>query len=93
MTDLEEVIAHIEAECPEFERILEERRQNHLKLDTGRKKKSLCRIPIDTDFMERDGNTEYEVVGHFDPNAKEYIINKVIRKLGCRFGDNENSSL
>lgn len=82
MTDLEEALARIEAERPEFERIMDERRQKHLKLDTGRKKKSLCRIPVDTDFTETDGNTEYEVVGHFDQDADEYIINKVIRKLG-----------
>lgn len=87
MTDLEEAIARIEGEDPEFERIMEERRQNHLKLNTGRKKKSLCRIPTDTDFTERDGNTEYEIVGHFDPDAEEHIINKIIRKLGLCFRD------
>lgn len=92
MTDLEEAIAQIEAERPEFERIMEERRQNHLKLDTGRKKKSLCCIPTDTDFNAQDGNTEYAVVGHFDPYAEEFIINKVIRKLRMCAHD-ENSSL
>ena len=61
---------------------MEEHRQFHLKLDTGRTKKSLCCIPTDTDFTEQDGNTEYEVVGHFDPGSGVYIINKVIRKLG-----------
>lgn len=92
MTDLEEVIARIEAERPEFERIIVERRQNHLKLDTGRKKKSLCCIPTDTDFTAWDGNTEYEVVGHFDPDAEQFIVNKVIRKLGLCVHD-ENSTL
>lgn len=82
MIDLQEVIARIETERPEYERIMEERRQFHLKLDTGRQKKNLCCIPTDTDFTEQDGNTEYEVVGHFDPGAGEYIINKIIRKLG-----------
>jgi len=72
---------------------MEEKRQNHLQLDTGRKKKSLCCIPTDIDFTETDGNTEYEVDGHFDPDAEEYIISKVIRMLGQRFCDNGNSSL
>ncbi|NCB52583.1 MAG: hypothetical protein EOM54_11995 [Clostridia bacterium] len=90
MTDLQEVLARIEAERPEYERIIEERRQYHLKLDTGRHKKSLCCIPTDTDFAERDGNTEYEVFGHFDPYAEEYIINKVIRKLGLCFRDEDS---
>ena len=82
MIDLQEVIARIETERPEYERIMEEHRQFHVKLDTGRTKKSLCCIPTDTDFTEQDGNTEYEVVGHFDPGSGVYIINKVIRKLG-----------
>ncbi len=54
-------------------------------IDTGRKRKSLCRIPKDADFTEKDGHTEYEVVGHFNPYGEEYLLNTVIRKLGYKF--------
>lgn len=50
MTDLEEAIARIEVERPEFERIMEERQRNHLKLDTGRAKKSLCFNALNSSF-------------------------------------------
>ena len=33
------------------------------------------------DFTMKDGNTEYEVVGWFDPDAEETVMQKVIRRL------------
>lgn len=52
-------------------------------VDTGRKA-----IPITPDisvsafdFTERQGNTTYEVVGHFDPDASENLLQKILRML------------
>lgn len=53
-------------------------------IETNRKGKSLTRIPDDVDFEMKDGNTTYEVVGHFNSNGDEYFINQIIRKLGYK---------
>ena len=52
-------------------------------VDTGRKA-----IPIqyDTpastfDFTEEEGNTTYEVVGHFNPDAPENLFQKIMRRM------------
>ena len=79
--DLEIILARLETQRPEIDRILNRKAI----IDTGRKPKDLCRIPKDVDFTEKDGHTEYEVVGHFNPDADEYLINTVIRKLGYKF--------
>lgn len=79
--DLAEILARLEEQRPEIERIL----RRPAVIDTGRKRKSLCRIPKDADFTEKDGHTEYEVVGHFNPYGEEYLLNTVIRKLGYKF--------
>lgn len=55
--ELEEILAKLEEQQPEIDRIL---RRTAL-VDTGRKPKELCRIPNDADFIQKDGNTEYEV--------------------------------
>lgn len=81
--DLERILAWLEEQRPEIDRILSRKAI----VDTGREKKSLCRIPADTDFTQKDGNTEYEVVGHFNPNADEYLINTIIRKLGHKYNE------
>lgn len=81
---VEEFLAKMDADRPEIYRILEEHRPI---IETGREKKPLSRIPKDLDFTEKDGNTEYEVIGHFDPDAKEAVINKVLRKLGYSHRD------
>ena len=50
-------------------------------VDTGRERRNLKYEPTDLDFTIRDGNTEYEVVGWFDPDAEETVMQKVIRRL------------
>ena len=79
--ELEEILAKLEEQQPEIDRIL---RRTAL-IDTGRKPKELCRIPNDADFVQRDGNTEYEVVGYFDSEGEEYLIDTIVRKLGYKF--------
>lgn len=79
--DLEIILARLEEQRPEIDRIL----SRTAVIDTGRKPKDLCRIPKDVDFTEKDGHTEYEVVGHFNPDGEEYLLNTVIRKLGYKF--------
>lgn len=79
--DLEIILAKLEAQRPEIDRILSRKPI----VDTGREPKNLCRIPTDADFVMKDGNTEYEVVGHFNPDAEEYLLSTIIRKLGYKF--------
>ena len=79
--ELEEILAKLEEEQPEIDRIL---RRTPL-IDTGRKPKSLCRLPNDADFIQKDGHTEYEVVGYFDSKGEEYLIDTIVRKLGYKF--------
>ena len=79
--ELEEILAKLEEQQPEIDRIL---RRTAL-VDTGRKPKELCRIPNDADFVQKDGNTEYEVVGYFDSEGEEYLIDTIVRKLGYNF--------
>mgnify|MGYP006991639446 FL=1 len=79
--ELEEILAKLEEQQPEIDRIL---RRTAL-VDTGRKPKELCRIPNDADFIQKDGNTEYEVVGYFDSESEEYLIDTIVRKLGYKF--------
>lgn len=79
--ELEEILAKLEEQQPEIDRIL---RRTAL-VDTGRKPKELCRIPNDADFVQKDGNTEYEVVGYFDSEGEEYLIDTIVRKLGYKF--------
>ena len=79
--ELEEILAKLEEQQPEIDRIL---RRAPL-IDTGRKPKELCRIPNDADFVQKDGNTEYEVVGYFDSEGEEYLIDTIVRKLGYKF--------
>lgn len=50
-------------------------------IDTGREKRHLEYKPSDLDFTMKYGNTEYEVVGWFDPDAEETVMQKVIRRL------------
>ena len=79
--ELEEILAKLEEQQPEIDRIL---RRTAL-VDTGRKPKELCRIPNDADFFQKDGNTECEVVGYFDSEGEEYLIDTIVRKLGYKF--------
>lgn len=79
--ELEEILAKLEEQQPEIDRIL---RRTAL-IDTGRKPKELCRIHNDADFVQKDGNTEYEVVGYFDSEGEEYLIDTIVRKLGYKF--------
>ena len=79
--DLDEILTKLEEQRPEIERIL----SRPAIVNTGRKPKNLCRIPKDADVTEKDGHTEYEVVGHFNPNGEEYLLNTIIRKLGYNF--------
>ena len=58
-------------------------------VETGRERRDLEYKPSDLDFTMKDGNTEYEVVGWFDPDAEETVMQKVIRRLMGRI----NSSL
>ena len=79
--DLEEILARLEKQRPEIDRIL----NRPAVMDTKKQKKKLCRIPPDMDFTVKDGNTEYEVAGMFNPDSDEFLINTIIRKLGYRF--------
>lgn len=76
--DLAEILAKLEKDRPEIDRIL----NRPAIIDTGRKPKILRRIPADADFMTKDGNTEYEVTGHFCSHTDEFLLNTIIRKLG-----------
>ena len=79
--DLEIILARLEKQRPEIERIY----SRAAVIDTQIPSKDLCRIPKDADFILKDGHTEYEVVGHFNPDGDEYLLGTVIRKLGYRF--------
>lgn len=76
---IEDYVTKLEAEWPEIEKILA---AHSLNLDTGRKPIPLCRIPPDMEFAMKDGHTEYEVVGHFDPDSSEFLLEQISRKLG-----------
>lgn len=76
---IEDYVARLEAEWPEIEKILATHR---LDLDTGRELIPLCRIPPDMDFTMKDGHTEYEVVGHFNPDSDEFLLEQISHKLG-----------
>ena len=79
--DLAEILAKLEKDRPEIDRIL----NRPAIIDTGREPKILRRIPADADFTAKDGNTEYEVTGHFNSQADEFLLNTIIRNLGYRF--------
>ena len=79
--DLEEILARLEKQRPEIDRIL----SRPTVMDTKIPAKKLCRIPPDMDFTVKDGNTEYEVAGMFNPDSDEFLINTIIRKLGYQF--------
>lgn len=57
----------------------EMRKEPTIRID--REIKPLCRIPRDTDFTVKDGNTEYEVVSHFNENTDVYLISQILRHL------------
>lgn len=79
---IEDYVAGLEAEWPEIEKIFAAHRLN---LDTSREQRPLYRIPPDMDFTTKDGHTEYEVVGHFDPDSDEFLLRQISRKL--RYAD------
>ena len=79
--DLEEIITRLEKQRPEIDRIL----SRPTLIETNRPHKNLCRIPSDMDFTVKDGNTEYEVVGSFNPDGDEFLLGTVIRKLGYKY--------
>ncbi len=79
--DLEEILARLEKQRPEIDRILS--RPAIIEID--RPHKSLCCIPPDMDFTVKDGNTEYEVVGSFNPDGDEFLLGTIIRKLGYKY--------
>ena len=80
--DLAEILAKLEKDRPEIDRIL----NRPAIIDTGRKPKALCRIPADADFTAKDGNMEYEVTGQFCSRTDEFLLNTIIRKLGYNYG-------
>ena len=75
---IEDYIAKLDAEWPEIEEIMA---SHKLDLDTGREPLLLCRIPPDMDFTMKDGHTEYEVVGHFNPDSDEFLLEQISCKL------------
>ena len=79
--DLSEILAKLEKQRPEIDRIL----SRPAVMDTKRLAKNLYRIPPDMDFTVKDGNTAYEVVGMFNPDSDEFLLNTIIRKLGYKF--------
>ena len=77
-TKIEDYIAKLDAEWPEIEKIMANDiffafRTNQPLL--------LCRIPPDMDFTMKDGHTEYEVVGHFNPDSDEFLLEQISCKL------------
>ena len=52
-------------------------------VDTGRKAIPLqYDTPASTfDFTEEEGHTTYEVVGHFNPDARENLLQKILRMV------------
>ena len=82
--DLEMILAKLEKQRPELEKIY----SRAPVMDTGKEPKDLRRIPADADFTVKDGNTEYEVTGHFNPEGSEYLLSAVLRKLGYSFCEN-----
>lgn len=81
--ELKEILEKLERDRPEIDRIL----NRPAIMDTGREPKDLCRIPSDMDFTLKDGNTEYEVTGYFNPNGEEYLLSTIVRKLGYQYQD------
>ncbi len=79
--DLEEILARLEKQRPEIDRIL----SRPALIETNRPHKNLCRIPPDMDLTVKDGNTEYEVVGSFNPDGDEFLLGTIIRKLGYKY--------
>ena len=75
--NLEEILARLEKQRPEIDRVL----NRPAVMDTKRPAKKLCRIPSDMDFTVKDGNTEYEVSGLFNPDSDEFLLNTIIRVL------------
>lgn len=86
MTNREQEVQEIISKANEQWNEIEQEISNRPKLiETNRKSKSLTRIPDDVDFEMKDGNTSYEVIGHFNSDGKEYFINQIIRKLGYKY--------
>ena len=85
MTDKEKeltvLLSKLEENRPEIERIM----NRQPVIDTGRKLKPLRRIPVDMDFVAKDGNTEYEVVGYFNANSNDYVLNSITRKIDDKY--------
>ena len=52
-----------------------------LPVKTHSEQKSLVRVPKDADFERKRGNTTYEVVGHFNEDGDEFLLNQLIRNL------------
>ena len=75
---IEDYIARLDAEWPEIEKIMA---SHKLDLVPGREPLLLCRIPPDMDFTIKDGHTEYEVVGHFNPDSDEFLLEQISCKL------------
>ncbi len=68
---------------------LDDKYKPPLTIKTGRVQKPLQKIPKDVDFEMKDGNTTFEVVGHFNPEGEEFFINQIIRKLGYKYEEYE----
>ena len=79
--ELTKLLAKLEENRPEIERIMNRRPL----VDTGRKLKPLRRIPMDMDFAIEDGNTEYEVVGYFNTDSDDYVLNSITRKIDDKY--------
>ena len=70
-------------------RINERESKPPFKINTGRIQKPLYKIPKDVDFEMKDGNTTFEVFGHFNPDGEEFFINQIISKLGYKYEEYE----
>lgn len=80
--EVQEILSKANEQWDEIEKELSNRQ---ILIETNRKSKSLTRIPDDVDFEMKDGNTSYEVIGHFNSDGNEYFINQIIRKLGYKY--------
>ncbi|MCM1342185.1 MAG: hypothetical protein NC213_10600 [Acetobacter sp.] len=85
MTDREQITQEIISKASKQWDEIDKQISNQPKLiETNRKSKSLVRTPDDVDFEMKDGNTNYEVVSHFNSDGDEYFLNQIIRKLGYK---------
>ncbi len=96
MTDKEKIMSNRENELQQklseyYKRIKDEPKSLREAVVTVKREKKYLFFETDVsnfDFEEKDGNTIYEVTGHFNKNSNENFIQKISRMVK----NNENIS-